>query len=231
MPAITAAQIAALCGGELEGDPHRLITGANTIEAAMPDELAFVANRKAAEAALQSRAGCLLVSKDFSSPGAWSIIRVSDARSSFAKVLHTLYAFNPPPPSIHPTAVIANSASLSANCTICAYVNIGERTVIGANCCIENGCRIGSDVHLGDGTVLHPNVTVYDRVRVGARVILHSGCVLSADGFGFALVGDHYEKFPQVGTVLIEDDVEIGANCCVDRAALGVTRIGTGTKL
>jgi UDP-3-O-[3-hydroxymyristoyl] glucosamine N-acyltransferase len=78
---------------------------------------------------------------------------------------------------------------------------------------------------------LHANVTIYDRVRVGARVILHAGCVLGADGFGFTLVNGHYEKFPQVGTVVIEDDVEIGANCCVDRAALGITRIGCGTKL
>jgi UDP-3-O-[3-hydroxymyristoyl] glucosamine N-acyltransferase len=91
--------------------------------------------------------------------------------------------------------------------------------------------RVGDRTVIGEQTTIHSQVTLYESVRIGARVILHAGCVIGADGFGFALAGDHYEKFPQVGTVLIEDDVEIGANCCIDRAALGVTRIGTGSKL
>jgi UDP-3-O-[3-hydroxymyristoyl] glucosamine N-acyltransferase len=109
-------------------------------------------------------------------------------------------------------------------------VYVGENSRIAEGCVIGNGCVIGSNVSLGAGTTLHPNVTLYDGVRVGSRVILHAGCVIGADGFGFALAGDRYEKFPQVGTVEIGDDVEIGANSCVDRAALGVTCIGDGTK-
>jgi UDP-3-O-[3-hydroxymyristoyl] glucosamine N-acyltransferase len=231
MPSLTTAQIAALCGGELEGDPQRLIQGANTLDRATSDEIAFVANRKAVEGAFRSQAGCLLVMNDFKAKGSSSIIRVPEPRSAFARVLHVLYEKAQPQPSIDSTAIIAATAQVSPDCTIGAYVTIGQRTIIERNCRIGNGCFVGEEVHIAAGTILYPNVTIYDRVRVGARVILHAGCVIGADGFGFTLAGDHYEKFPQVGTVVIEDDVEIGANCCVDRAALGLTRIGCGTKL
>ncbi len=231
MPSLTTAQIAALCGGELEGDGGRLISGANTLDCAKPSDVAFIASRKAAEAASRSEAGCLIVTKDFNRAGPWSIVRVAEARSAFATVLSALYKRPESTPSIHPAAIIAKSAQVSGSCTIAAYVTIGERTIIHRNCRIASGCAIGDDVHIAEGTVLHSNVTIYDGIRIGARAILHAGCVVGADGFGFTLTGDHYEKFPQVGTVLIEDDVEIGANSCVDRAALGVTRIGRGTKL
>jgi UDP-3-O-[3-hydroxymyristoyl] glucosamine N-acyltransferase len=231
MPSLTTAQIAVLTAGELEGDAERLISGANTLDSATPSEVAFVSSHKAAQAASLSQAGCLLVNEDFHGMGVWSIIRVTDARSAFAKVLHLLYEKPTPAPSRHATAIIATSAQVSNESTVGAYVTVGERTIVERNCRIGNGCAIGEDVHIGEGTVLHPNVTVYDRVRIGARVIVHAGCVLGADGFGFTLAGDHYEKFPQVGTVWIEDDVELGANCCIDRAALGTTHIGRGTKL
>src|SRR5207248_5179755 len=108
---------------------------------------------------------------------------------------------------------------------------IGNGSRIGIAATIGAGCSIGKRVSIGEGCVLHPNVTIYDNVDVGRGAILHSGCVIGADGFGFVLEGDHYEKFPQVGRVEIGADVEIGANSCVDRAALGVTSIGDGTKL
>ncbi len=231
MSALTTAEIAALCGGELEGDAQRLISAANTVEAANAHEVAFVANRKAAATATRSRAGCLLVANDFDQSGPWSVVRVPEARAAFVQVLHALYDEPAPPASIHPSAVVAASAKVSRECTVGANVTIGERTIIEANCRIGDGCAIGPDVYIAERTVVHPNVTIYARVRIGARVIVHAGCVIGADGFGFTFAGDHYEKFPQVGTVTIEDDVEIGANCCIDRAALGVTRIGRGTKL
>ena len=231
MPSLTTAEIAAMCGGELHGSGERIITGANTIEAARPNEVAFVANTKASENALKSRAGCLVAGNDFGARGEWVIVRVAEPRSAFAQVLRALYASGAPEPSIHATAIIAKSAQVSSDSNIGAYVAIGDGTVIERGCRIGNGCFIGSSVHIGQGTVLHPNVTIYDRVRVGANVVLHSGCIIGADGFGFAFAGDHYEKFPQVGIVVIEDEVEIGASCCIDRAALGVTRIGRGTKL
>jgi UDP-3-O-[3-hydroxymyristoyl] glucosamine N-acyltransferase len=127
--------------------------------------------------------------------------------------------------------VIAANAVIGKGCFIGAHVSIGDNTCIGDGCQIGPGCVLGDDVAIGAGSTLHGRVTVYDRVRIGARAIVHSGCVIGADGFGFALAGDHYEKFPQVGLVEIGDDVEIGANCCIDRAALGTTFIGTGTKL
>jgi UDP-3-O-[3-hydroxymyristoyl] glucosamine N-acyltransferase len=212
MSAFTVAQIAEMCGGHVEGDPHRLITGANALQNALPSDLSFVANRKAIQAASSSNAGCLLVQESFTGAGPWALVRVPEPRTAFARALSALYPATKPVPFIHPTAVIAETAEL------------------GSNCFIGSGCVIGDQVHIGDNTTLYANVTIYDNVRIGSRVILHAGCVVGADGFGFNLVGEHYEKFPQVGTVEIGDDVEIGANCCIDRAALGVTRIGQGTK-
>lgn len=231
MPSLTAAQIADLCRGELQGDGSRLITGANALEDAQPADLSFVSNTKAATTALSSRAGCLLVPLSFAGSGPWSLIRVQDPRAGFARALPILYPSPEPRAFIHPTAIISPSATVAPNCFIGPYVVIGDETRIGERCSIADGCSIGRQVVIGAYTTLHANVTIYHRVCLGSRVILHSGCVIGADGFGFVLEGDRYEKFPQVGAVEIGDDVEIGANCCIDRAALGTTRIGEGAKL
>lgn len=229
---ITVAQLAEICGAEkIRGDSGRMLTGANTLESAGETELAFVANQKAAESAMQSRAGCLLVFPDFDRIGNWSLIYVSQPRAAFARALSVFYPAPEHTGFRHPSAIVAASAVIAEEVYLGAFVTIGAGTRIGSGSYIGNGCVIGSSVFLGAGTVLRPNVTIYDNVQIGARVLLHAGCVIGADGFGFALAGDHYEKFPQVGTVVIEDDVEIGANSCVDRAALGRTRIGKGTKL
>jgi UDP-3-O-[3-hydroxymyristoyl] glucosamine N-acyltransferase len=231
MPVLSVAQIAEICHGEVEGDSGRLISAANALEHATETDLSFAANPKALAAATSSSAGCLLVPRSFNAMGSWSLIRVEDPRAAFARAVAALYAKTKREPAIHPTAIIAGTANVADSCFIAAYTRVGEYTTIGPDCSIGSGCAIGDRVSIGDGTLLHPNVTVYDDVRIGARVILHSGCVLGADGFGFILANDHYEKFPQVGTVEIDDDVELGANSCVDRAALGVTRIRTGAKL
>jgi UDP-3-O-[3-hydroxymyristoyl] glucosamine N-acyltransferase len=231
MPELTTAQLAALCDAEIEGDGARILSGANTLETASEADLAFVDNARAFAAAAQSRAGCLVVPPDFDHTGSWSLIRVKSVRAAFARAVSALYAQAPVAPSIHPTAVIDSTASVSSDAFVGAHVSIGAHTHVAAHCYIAPGCRIGNRVTLGEGTTLHPNVIIYDGVRLGKRVILHAGCVIGADGFGYILAGDRYEKFPQIGTVEIEDDVEIGANSCVDRAALGVTRIGSGTKL
>lgn len=228
---LTVAQIAELCDGRAEGDTNLLITGVNTVQDAAAHDLSFVANRKVAESAASSRAGCLLVPDSFEGTGTWALIRVEDPRAAFARALRALHPKRLPLPYRHPTAVIALSASVANDCFIGAYAVIGEHTIIQGACSIGNGCVIGDRVTIGENSTLHANVTIYDDTRIGARVILHSGCVLGADGFGFSLAGDRYEKFPQVGSVEIGDDVEIGANSCVDRAALGATRIGDGTKL
>jgi len=231
MPALTVAQIAAICNGAVSGDATRSITGAGTIEQAGQTDISFVADKKAAERASISRAGCLLVQTSFDMNGGWSLIRVSDPRAAFARVLAVLYPPQQQLPQIHPTAIIARTAGIDSDCSIGAYVVIGEGARIGPHCQIGNGCSLGAGTDIGGECTLHPNVTLYDYVRIGSGVIIHSGSVIGADGFGFILSGDRYEKFPQIGTVEIGNDVEIGANCCIDRAALGVTRIGDGTKL
>ncbi len=212
---------------EGEGDPE--VNRVATLELAGADEISFVGSRKAATAAAESRAGCLLVTDDF--PKGRTLIRVSDPRAAFAFVVRLL---NPPPrttPGIHPSAVIATDAEIAESATVGPLATVGAGTRIGECSIIGPGCAIGSGVRIGADCVLRANVTIYDQVAIGDRALLHSGCVLGADGFGFVLSGDHYDKFPQIGRVEIGDDVEIGANSCVDRAALGVTHIGNGTKL
>jgi UDP-3-O-[3-hydroxymyristoyl] glucosamine N-acyltransferase len=232
MPVLTVEALAALCGGKVEGDKQRLISGANTLEDAGADQLSFAEGTKAEESAVHSKAGCLLVASSFSHGGTQTLIRVAKSpRLEFIKALRALYEKPETAPTIHKTVIISESAVIGAGTSVGPYSRIGDQTQIGAGCRIGSGCSIGGDVTIGPGCILHDNVTLYDGVKLGERVTLHSGCVIGADGFGFALAGDHYEKFPQVGIVLIGNDVEIGANSCVDRAALGATRIGDGTKL
>jgi UDP-3-O-[3-hydroxymyristoyl] glucosamine N-acyltransferase len=209
---VTARELAQLLGTTCHGDGETVITGAAPVETADAGQLAFVANNRFAEQGLASRAGCLMVPPDFEAGGR-CVIRDVAPRRLFARALGILYP-DLTPAGVHPSAVIGEGST------------IGDGTSIGA------GCVIGHHVRIGAGGRIYPNVTIYDRVTIGHRVILHSGCVIGADGFGFALDENRrYVKFPQVGEVRIGDDVEIGANSCVDRAALGVTRIGDGTKL
>lgn len=228
---VTVLQLAEICGGAAEGDTARQISGANALETATAADLSFVANKKAMDAAQASKAGCLLVPVSFTGKGEWAVIRVAEPRTAFARALAVLYPNKPASPVIHPTAVIAKDASIAADCSIGPYASIGEQTKIASGCSIGNGCVVGDRVAIGENTTLAANVTLYAGVVIGARVILHAGCVIGADGFGFTLSDGQYQKFPQVGTVEIGNDVEIGANSCIDRAALGVTRVGSGTKV
>jgi len=224
-------ELAEWLAATFEGDGEKELTGVAALETAGSTELAFVGSRKAAQQAHLSAAGCLIVPQDFPNPGGRTLIRTAEPRTAFARAVAR---FHPPPPlvpGVHPSAVIHPSAEIAEEVEIGPLAVVGEGSRIGAHCRIGAGCVIGKRVSIGEGSLLYANVTVYDDVDIGRRVILHSGCVIGADGFGFVMAGDHYEKFPQIGRVVIEDDVEIGANSCVDRAALGVTRIGQGTKL
>ena len=231
MPALTVAGIAELCAGEAEGELNREILSVNALPDAREFELSFVNNRKAAAMAEQSHAGCLLVPLNFSNSERRTIVRVADPRVATALVIRVLHPPSPIANGVHPDASIALSAQISPDSSVGAHAVIGEHARIGAASIIGAGCVIQDNVIIGENCLLHPNVTIYAGVRIGNRVILHSGCVLGADGFGFAFNGECYEKFPQIGGVLIEDDVEIGANSCIDRAAFGVTSIGQGTKI
>ena len=223
------AEIAKHLRADWEGNGDLDITGAAPLESAGAGEIAFVGSRKGATLASGSQAGCLLVTPDF--PKGRTLIRVSEPRAALAAIVGLLYPKPPLHPGIHPSAVIAADASVAKSVAIGPHVTVGGGTSIGEESSIGSGCAIGAGVRLGARCVVHANVTIYDNVTVGDRAILHSGCVLGADGFGFVRSGDRYEKFPQIGRVEIGNDVEIGANSCVDRAALGLTRIGDGVKL
>jgi UDP-3-O-[3-hydroxymyristoyl] glucosamine N-acyltransferase len=204
-------ELAQWLGVEFEGDGEVDITGVAALESAGPSDLSFVNSRKAA---LQpTRAGCLIVPMDLAYSGQGAIIRDASPRAVFARAIPRLRPALEPAPGIHPTAVI------------------GEGTRIGSGSSIGPHVSIGRNVTIGEGCLLHANVTIYDDVTIGKSVTLHSGCVIGADGFGFTMEAGRWEKFPQVGRVEIGDFVEIGANACVDRAALGVTSIGEGSKI
>ncbi len=209
---MTVRELAAALACPFEGEGEVQLSAASPLDSATAVDLSFAASAKSFAAAQASRAGCLIVPPDYANVSQ-TIIRAASPRRTFASALALLF---PPsaPPGIHPSAVVAPDFQLE------------ERVSIGPGCVIGKGVRIGS------GSTLHANVTIYERVQIGRNAILHAGCVIGADGFGFAL-DEHrrYVKFPQVGTVEIGDDVEIGANTCVDRAALGVTRISDGVKL
>lgn len=223
-------ELASFLGANWEGDGERELSGAAALEDASEFDVSF-ASRRVLKQANESRAGCLLAPADFPNETGRTIIRVSDPRESIARAIGILYPAAKPLPGIHPTAVIGEGCEIAADAWVGPMVVVGARVRIAPRASIGAGSVIGDDVEIGEGSILHPRVTIYTRVKIGREAVLHSGCVIGADGFGFVLTGGAYRKFPQIGRVEIGDRVEIGANCCVDRAALGVTQIGEGTKL
>ena len=224
-------ELAEFLGATFEGNGEKEIGGVAMLETAGSDDLSFVANRKAALQAHRSAAGCLLVGMDFPNDTSRTVIRAEDPRTSFARCLVKMHPKREHTPSVHASAIIAPSAVIGERVSIGPYAVIGAESRIGAGSNIGAGCSIGERVSIGEHVALHPNVTIYDDIDIGDRSILHAGCVIGADGFGFNMTGGQWERFPQVGRVSIGKDVEIGANSTVDRAALGVTWIGDGSKL
>jgi len=226
----TVSELAAHVGGHLVGDGEVIITRVANLEAATEGEISYVENEKFLNAARRSRASCLIVpeASDFELP---CKIEVANPKLAFALIAEILHPPKKREPEIHASAVIAESADLALEIFIGAFVCIGERSTVGSGTQIRAGAKIGDTVRVGSDCIIHPNVFLEDGVTIGDRVILHAGVVIGADGFGYVRGDMGYHKFPQIGTVVIEDDVEIGANSCVDRGALGRTRIGRGTKL
>lgn len=224
-------QIAKLLAARFEGDGALSIASGNDVALAGPNEIAFVEGPKAAQAAAASRAGCLLAPENLEIPAGRTVIRVPKARNAFARILQQLHPDPKPEPGIHPTAVVAETAAIGPDVAIGPHAVVGESAAIGEGTVIGPGVTIGEGSKLGNNCRVHPRVTIYPGVTVGDRAILHAGCVLGSDGFGYVLEQGRYEKFPQIGRVEIGKDVEIGANACVDRGALGATVIGDGTKL
>ena len=224
-------ELAAALATTFEGDGEKHLGGVADIEGAGSQELSFAANRKALEKAHLSAAGCLIVPEDFPNPAGRTIIRAANPRGAFALAVSLLYPQRPARPGVHATAVISPSAKIDPSAEIGPHATIDDDVRIGPECVVGASCAIGARSLLGRRCLLHAHVTLYHDVSIGDRAILHSGCVLGADGFGFVLEGEQYQKFPQVGRVMLGNDVEIGANSTVDRAAVGVTSLGDGTKL
>jgi len=231
--------IAELLGGELSGDGEIDIQRVAKIEDAGPGDITFLANLKYKKFVPGTGASALLTSQDVildeikerSVP--LHIVKVKDPYLSFLRLVDAFHpAAEPLKAGIHPTAIIGQGTTIPGDVAIGALVVIGDHCTIGSRASIYPGTIIGDRVTIGDGSILQPNVTVREGCRLGRSVIVHSGTVIGSDGFGFAPKDDGtYEKVPQRGIVVIEDDVEIGANCTIDRATLGETRICKGAKL
>lgn len=233
------SDIAAHVHGEIEGEKNVDIERLAKIEDAGIGDITFLSNPKYAKYLATTGATAVLVARGAeykelrNRTVPLSLVRVDDPYSSFAKLVEVFHPSSATlPAGIHPTAVVPKSAALGKTVAIGAHVVLGERCKIGDGAALWHGVVLGDDVEVGDETLLYANVTVREQCRIGARVIIHSGTVIGSDGFGFAPQADGtYAKIPQRGIVVVEDDVEIGANCAIDRATIGETRIKRGAKL
>jgi UDP-3-O-[3-hydroxymyristoyl] glucosamine N-acyltransferase len=224
-------ELAAWLDAAWEGEGDRILRRVAPLEDAGAEDVSFVTRGRALKLADTSRAACLLVPDDYPNDAHRTVIRTSDPRAAAARVITKLHPRVEPVLGVHPSAVLGPGVVVGKGVSIGPLAAIGAGVHIGASTSVGAGAVIGDYVKIGDDCVLHPRVTIYRDVTIGNNVVLHSGCVIGADGFGFVLTNGAYEKFPQVGRVEIGNHVEVGANSCVDRAALGVTSIGDGTKL
>lgn len=230
---ISAKELAALCGGAVEGDPEAKVSDFAKIEEAGEGDLSFIANPKYAHFASTTGATVLLVSKDFDGPvnSHTTLVRVQDPYSSLAMLMNMVAQAQPKPKGVENPVWVGDGTDIPEDIYLGAFAYIGKNVKIGKGVLIYPQVYIGDGCEIGSDTMLCPGVKVYAGCKIGSRCILHSGVVIGSDGFGFAPIAGHYEKIPQMGRVVIEDDVEIGANTTVDRATFGSTVIGRGTKL
>ncbi|MGL5014645.1 MAG: UDP-3-O-(3-hydroxymyristoyl)glucosamine N-acyltransferase [Bacteroidales bacterium] len=230
----TAQQIAAFIGGEVVGDPDVAVSDFTKIEEGRPGALSFLANPKYEEYIYSTESSIVLVNSSFipSKEIKATLIKVENAYASLAKLLQLSESVKPRKSGVHNTAIISESARIGSGAYIGPYVVIGDNSVVGANAYIDAHCFIGDFVSIGDNLKLHSGVKIMDATVIGNNFSAQAGAVVGSDGFGFAPTTDGvYDKIPQVGNVKIEDDVEIGANSTIDRATMGSTIIGRGTKL
>jgi UDP-3-O-[3-hydroxymyristoyl] glucosamine N-acyltransferase len=234
----TVAELAALVGGRVVVGGEVLIESVASVESAAVGAVAFVEERKVLEGAGACCASCLIVPEGEGERAREAarevpaVIEAARPKLAFALIAAVLHPPKARAGGVHATAVVAASASVGEGANVGAFVTVGERARVGAGTQLLAGVSVGEDVAIGRDCVLHAGVVLYDGVSLGERVVLHAGVVVGADGFGYVRdAGGAYHKFPQIGTVVVEDDVEIGALTCVDRGALGATRIGRGTKI
>jgi len=229
----TASELAELCEAVLEGDGARVLVGPAALDEARADQVSFVRSERHAAGLAATRAGAVLVPLELRSPRAdLALLRCADPSRAFSRVVE---AFRPalprPAPGVHPSAVVHPSARIGAGASIGALCVVGERAEIGERAVLHPHVVVGPLARVGADSVLCPGVVLYERVELGRRCLIHAGTVLGSDGFGFEPGAAGWEKVPQYGTVLVGDDVEMGANCAIDRGRFDATRIGNGVKL
>ncbi len=234
----TALELAALCGAELVGDPGLRLKGPASLEAAEPDDISYFGHVRYAKELSATRAGALIVPRSLTVDGARAtLLRCDDPNAAFGRVFEAFGRLpSRPAPGVHPTAVFGRDVVLGAQVAIGPYCLVGDGAVLGDGVVLHSHVVVGPNARIGAATELRSFVTLYDGVSLGARCVVHAGTVIGADGFGFdPVLGraglERWDKIPHGGTVEIADDVEIGANCAIDRGRFEATRIGRGAKL
>lgn len=229
----TAKQIAELIQGRVEGNADAKVSDFAKIEEGKPGAISFLANPKYQHYIYETKSSVVLVNEDtvFENPVEPTLIRVPNAYEAVAKLLQIYQAMQPKKSGIDSLAYIDAEAEVDEDCYVGAFAYIGKGVKVGKGCQIYPHAYLGDGVVLGDGCQIYPKVTIYHGCRLGNNVTIHAGSVIGADGFGFAPNTDGYEKIPQIGIVVIEDNVEIGANTCIDRSTMGQTIIHKGVKL
>jgi len=227
---LRADEIARKLGGQVLGDPATLLQGFAAADKSRPGDLTFAENSTYFTRASQSAAAAILVDQDYGA-SAKTLIRVPSARIAFARVLPLFFPESAPIPGVDASAVVHSTASIDPTAYVGPFCVIAEQVRIGPNCVLYGGNHIGAFSVLGEACQLFPNVVLYPRSQLGRSVRIHAGSVIGSDGFGYVQDNGFHRKVPQVGQVVIQDDVEIGANVTIDRGALGSTIIGRGSKI
>ena len=227
---ISLTELVDSIGGRIAGNGDTLIRSAASFDEAGADAVTFADSAKVLKRVAASSAGAVIVPKDFSTPAATNLIYSDSPRLAFARALHLFYPRKRPPAGISPRACIGENLRAGADVSIGALVSIGDNVTLGERVCIHPGSVIGEGVCIGDDTLIHPNVTILDGCRIGCRSFIQAGSVIGSDGYGFVPDGKRHVKIPQMGSVRIDDDVEIGAMNTIDRATFGQTRIRSGVK-
>lgn len=229
----TAEQIANVIGGRVEGNKDAKVHTFAKIEEGTEGAISFLSNPKYTHYLYNTKSSIVIVNEDLEleKDVDATLIRVKNAYESIAKLLQIYEASKPKKTGVAPQAYIAPSAKLGNNCYVGPFAYVGEGAEIGDGCQIYPHAVIGDNVKVGTNCIFYPNTTIYQGCKIGNNVTIHAGSVIGADGFGFAPGADGYDKIPQIGIVVIEDNVEIGANTCVDRSTMGATVIHKGVKL
>ena len=229
----SAKQIATFIQGEIVGDENATVHTFAKIEEGMPGAISFLSNPKYTSYIYDTQSSIVLVNKDFipEQEVKTTLIKVDNAYESLAKLLNLYEQSKPKLTGITPLAFVAESAKIGKDVYIAPFDCIGEHAEVGDNTVIHPHVTIGSGAKIGSNCIIYANATVYHDCRIGNHCILHAGCVIGADGFGFAPTPEGYEKIPQIGITILEDNVEVGANTCIDRATMGATIVHSGVKL